>query len=137
MADEKRGSCLCGQVTFSVHGPVRGVGRCHCSLCRKASGTNGNAVFLVRKERFEWRSGEQSTRLYQRASGWSVLRCDECGSPLPQSHDGKHVWVIAGLMDDDLETDIQLHIFCGSRADWDHENPEAPEFDEYPPERKV
>jgi len=60
------------------------------------------------------------------------LRCNRCGSPLPQSHDGAHFWVIAGLMDDALETNLKLHIFCGSRADWDREDPEAKEFEEWP-----
>ena len=35
-------------------------------------------------------------------------------------------------MDDDLGTDIKIHIFCGSRADWDHESPEAVEYEEWP-----
>ena len=60
------------------------------------------------------------------------MRCRTCGSPLPQSHDGERIWVIAGLMDDDLETEIVRHIFCGSRADWDRPAAEAEEFDEWP-----
>jgi hypothetical protein len=95
------------------------------------SGTNGNAVFLVRKQRFAWTSGEEHTRSFALPSGWSVLRCATCGSPLPQSHDGERVWVIAGLMDDDLGTDIKRRIFCGSRADWDRESAECEEFEEW------
>ncbi len=131
MEEPKRGSCLCGAVTFSVSGRIRGVGRCHCSLCRKASGTNGNAVFLVSKGRFAWLSGEDHATRFALPSGWSVLRCQTCGSPLPQSHDGQRVWVTAGLMIDDLGTDIQRHIFCGSKADWDKPSPDAEEFDEF------
>ena len=126
------GRCLCGAVRFAVAGSVAGVGQCHCSQCRKVSGTNGNAVFIVSKERFEWLSGEAHTRKFALPSGWSVLRCETCGSPLPQSHDGQRVWVIAGLMDDDLGTTIKRHIFCGSRADWDRNAADVQEFDEWP-----
>ena len=40
--------------------------------------------------------------------------------------------VPAGLMDDDLGTDIKVHIFCGSRADWDRESPDAKHYEEWP-----
>jgi hypothetical protein len=42
------------------------------------------------------------------------------------------MWVHAGLMDDELGTDIKRHIFYGSRADWDRESPEAQSYEEAP-----
>lgn len=128
----RNGSCLCGRVRFSVSGDIGRVGRCLCSQCRKVSGTNGNAVFLVPLSNFEWQSGEKDTVHFALASGWSVLRCQTCGSPLPQSHDGKQMWVSAGLMDDDLDTTIAYQIFAGSRADWDRHSEDLVEFDEFP-----
>lgn len=127
------GSCLCGTVTFSVAGPVRGIGCCHCSKCRKVSGTGGNAQFIVATERFEWNSGSDNIDLFRLSDGWGPSRCETCGSPLPESYDdGKNMWVPAGLMDDDLGTDIKMHIFCASRADWDIESPAAKSHAEYP-----
>ena len=108
------------------------MGQCHCSQCRKVSGTNGNAIFLVGAKRFDWLSGGDHTEKFSLPSGWSVTRCQTCGSPLPRSYDGKQVWVTAGLMDDPIETDIQRHIFCGSRADWDTESPSSEGFEEFP-----
>ena len=129
----KHGSCLCGACTFEVAGPVRGVGQCHCSLCRKSSGSNGNAIFLVPVERFTWLQGEDHQTTYTRPnSKWSISRCSTCGSPMPRSYDGKQVWVVAGLMDDPLEVGIEMHIFCGSKADWDFESETALSFEEFP-----
>ena len=34
-----RGSCLCGEVAFEVEGPFDSFLNCHCSRCRKATGT--------------------------------------------------------------------------------------------------
>ena len=128
---ELRGSCLCGAVAFEVTGPIRGVGSCHCSKCRKVSGTAGNAEFIVRSARFAWVHGQEQCVRYQRPDGWGPMRCRTCGSPVPQSHDGgKSMWVQAGLMDDALGTDVKLHIFCGSRADWDRESPDAAHHEE-------
>jgi len=128
----RTGSCLCGQVRFAVSGEIEGVGRCLCSQCRKVSGTNGNAVFILPNDRFEWLEGESRTNHFSLASGWSVLRCEKCGSPLPQSHDGKQTWVPAGLMDEDLAASVRLKIYVGSRADWDHDAPGLLEFEEMP-----
>jgi hypothetical protein len=53
--------------------------------------------------------------------------------PVPDSYDGgRQMWIQAGLMDDSLDTDFKLHIFCGSRADWDRESPNAKHYNESP-----
>ncbi len=129
---ERAGSCLCGAIRFAVRGEIQGVGQCHCSQCRKVSGTNGNAVFIVPIADFRWTAGEGEWEHFTLPSGWGVPRCRRCGCPLPHSYDEARVWVPAGLMDDDLGTEIKLHIFCASRADWDQLAKDAPEFDEYP-----
>ncbi|HEX7070659.1 MAG TPA: GFA family protein [Rhodothermales bacterium] len=130
---ELKGSCLCGAIAFEVTGPVRGVGSCHCSKCRKVSGTGGNAQFIVRAEKFRWLRGLDRIVTFKLPDGWGASRCNACGSPLPDSHDGgKRIWVPAGLMDDPLNTQIVQHIFCGSRADWDEEAEDARYYDEYP-----
>ena len=38
-APVRRGGCLCGAVRYSVQGEPLHVGRCHCSDCRKESGS--------------------------------------------------------------------------------------------------
>jgi hypothetical protein len=35
---ERRGSCLCGAVRVSTKATNKGVGACHCSMCRKWTG---------------------------------------------------------------------------------------------------
>jgi hypothetical protein len=127
-----KGSCLCGAVTFEVTGPIRGIGSCHCSKCRKVSGTAGNAQFIVPIERFSWVCGEEKTQVFKLSDGWGPRRCATCGSPIPDTYDGQRMWVQAGLMDDPLGTDIKLHIFCGSRADWDRESLDAQSYGEAP-----
>ncbi len=33
-----QGSCLCGQISFAVTGPLNDPLNCHCRMCRKAHG---------------------------------------------------------------------------------------------------
>ena len=126
------GSCLCGGVAFEVDGPIAGIGQCHCSLCRKVSGTASNAVFIVGKRRFRWTRGETSTQRFVLRNDWGTTRCATCGSPLPVSHDGKRVWVPAGLMDVPLHTTVQMHIHVASKADWETIHGDAPRHDAFP-----
>ncbi|MEP3889457.1 MAG: GFA family protein [Hellea sp.] len=33
-----KGSCLCGNITYLIEGPLRSVSACHCNQCRKSTG---------------------------------------------------------------------------------------------------
>jgi len=94
---------------------------CHCSLCRKLSGSNGIAILIVPRERFRWLTGADQGITYELRPTYSVTRCATCGSPLPVEEDEKHIYLPAGSLDDPLGAGITQHIFCGSKADWDFE----------------
>ena len=51
------GECLCGQVAFTVSGQYRKLYQCHCSLCRKATGSSANAGLFVAANDFHWLRG--------------------------------------------------------------------------------
>ena len=111
------GSCLCSAVSFAIDGKVTDIYQCHCSVCRKATGSSGISVFLASGACFRWLSGESNIRLYVTESGF----CTTCGSRLPDPNpEGTTFWVPAGLMDDrDLGVKVGAHIFVGSKAAWD------------------
>src|SRR3546814_8206690 len=58
MPEPIKGSCLCGRIAFAIDGKIGPIGQCHCSKCRKLSGTDGNAVFYTAVQSFRWLSGE-------------------------------------------------------------------------------
>ena len=126
-----RGSCLCGEVRFEYARAVTQVGMCHCSQCRKVSGTASNAVIVVPEADFTWVAGESRRRVFTKPTGWRSTFCDRCGSPLPQTIPGAAAyWVPAGLLDDDPGLVIGGHIFVGSKAAWDEIPGTAPRFEE-------
>ena len=57
-----RGSCLCGGVRFEIAGRWSGIGQCHCSKCRKVSGTASNAVLYASAKSLSWVAGEALVR---------------------------------------------------------------------------
>jgi hypothetical protein len=128
----RAGSCLCGARAYEIEGEIGGVWVCHCSLCRKASGSTGNAILIVPKERFRWTRGEDHGVTYALRPTYSITRCRTCGTPLPAETDEKNVYVTAGTLDVPLGDGVRVHLFCASRADWDRDDPEVQFFDERP-----
>ena len=53
-----RGGCLCGAVTYEAHLPFAKFVICHCSRCRKVSGSAYAANAYVSPEAFRWTSRE-------------------------------------------------------------------------------
>jgi hypothetical protein len=108
-------------------------GSCHCSKCRKVSGTDGNAVFYARADCFEWLSGRDAqTRFVVSGSDWATQFCRTCGSPLPApSSDGAFYFVPAGLLDDDPGfRGYAAHIHVASKATWAVLTDSAPKYSE-------
>jgi hypothetical protein len=131
-----RGSCLCGGITFAYERAVTQVGMCHCSLCRKVSGTASNAVLVVPADSLRWLSGAELRQEYAKPSGWGTTRCARCGSPVPRKMPGAEAyWVPAGVLDDDPGVGVAGHIFVGSKAPWDEIAGSAPQFQEGIPGR--
>ena len=132
-----KGSCLCGGIRFEIEGKLSPIGFCHCSLCRKASGTASNAVLLTAARSLRWVAGEELTQSWQRPSGWGTSFCRVCGTPLPRLHSSGKVFMLpAGVLDDDPGCRVEQHIFVGSKASWDQIAGRAPQFEEGAPDRR-
>lgn len=129
-----RGSCLCGGVRFEIDGKVSPVGQCHCSLCRKVSGTTGNAALLTASRSFRWVAGQELAQVYARPSGFRSVFCRICGSPMPvHQESGKLVGIPAGLLDDDPVVRVEQHIFVASKAGWDEISGSGQQYSEAAP----
>ena len=133
MPETVRGSCLCGGVRFEVDPPFIRAGHCHCSRCRKHSGTFGLTQARVRREDFRLLSGEASIRVYRPAPGAAVKAfCITCGSSLFGGTwpDGPQVSIRMGAFDDDPRIRPQFHTYVGSRAPWDEITDALPQYPE-------
>ena len=126
----RTGSCLCGARAYEIDGDIDGVWVCHCSLCRKASGSNGNAILIVPLDRFRWVKGDDNGVTFALRETYSITRCKTCGTPLPAEIDETNVYVTAGTLDVPLGKGTRTHLFCTSRADWDRDELGVRYFDE-------
>jgi hypothetical protein len=139
MAETLHGSCLCGGVRFEITEPFLNANHCHCSRCRKHSGTFGLTQGRVRREGFRLVAGEELVRIYRPTGGAAVKAfCSECGSSLfgRTWPDGPEISVRLGALDGDPGIRPQFHTFVDSKAPWDElPNDGLPRFAEGHPDR--
>lgn len=113
----KKGSCLCGGVTFEVTGPLRPVVGCHCTQCRKQSGHFGAFTACANRD---LRFTADATLAWYRASD-SAARgfCKACGSLLFWKGDGRdYTSIAAGAIDGETGLTIDGHIYCADKGDY-------------------
>jgi hypothetical protein len=115
------GSCLCGAVRFEITQPFRRASHCHCSRCRKHSGTFGLTQGRVPREGFRLLEGEELIRVYRPHDGMAKAFCSACGSSLFGGTwpDGPEVSIRFGALDGDPGIRPQYRSHTGSTAIWD------------------
>jgi len=128
-----RGSCLCKAVRYEITGPLKLMGNCHCSMCRKAHGAAFATWGIVDPGQFRWTSGEEFVQRYESSPGTQRCFCGRCGSPLVSTHSGAVGEVAAGTFDDDPGMRPREHIFVGSKAPWFEITDALPQFEQWPP----
>ena len=123
-----KGSCLCGQCVFEIPDDPGPVGKCHCSKCRKVSGTGSNAVFWLKPDQLTWIQGEDAIHRYDLDDGWRSVFCRTCGSPMPVLINDTLWTVPAGLMDEEAMVGVRGHIWVENKPHWEIIGDDAPQF---------
>ncbi len=116
-----RGECNCGSVRFAIDAKPEGIFVCHCSICRRHTGTNGNAVLVVQQSDFRWLSGEGQIATWRKPGhDWQIWFCRTCGSQVPGDNSESTKFVPAGLLSEgDEKLEVIHHIWVDSKARWD------------------
>lgn len=130
-----QGSCVCGAVAFDVRPPYRFFQYCHCSRCRKRSGSIHAANIAVLADQLTWLRGEELVRRFElpSAKSWSNCFCSVCGSGLPWlTRNGRAYIVPAGGLDESPESGPTRNIHYASRASWHVDAATLPTFDAEP-----
>ena len=115
-----QGSCLCGGVRYELDAPLSEIGMCHCSLCRKASGTAYATNAPVPEARFRLLAGESLLKSYESSPGKQRVFCAHCGSPVYSKSD-KQPGVLRlriGALDTPVGRRPDYHFMTASKADW-------------------
>jgi len=129
------GSCLCERVAYEIKENLGIFHYCHCSRCRKFTGSAFASNMMVDPECFSWVRGEEFVERFEvdSAAEFATSFCKKCGSSLPWlSKSGKVVVIPAGTLDSDPGLKPTQNIFCGSSAAWYTEPSSLLQHDELP-----
>jgi hypothetical protein len=134
-ASSIHGGCLCGAVTFEVDPPFLKMIHCHCSRCRKGTGTGHATNLMAAPGQFRWLSGEEAITRYDlpTAKSFSKWFCSLCGCPVPRlRRSGEFMIIPAGSLDTVPPMMPTDHIFWASRPPWGCTSGGLPTHAEYP-----
>ena len=129
------GSCLCGSVAYEITGDVLGFYHCHCSRCRKATGTGHASNIILKPTGVTWTAGEDLLKFYKvpEAQRFGTNFCTNCGSRMPRVAPDLSIAVVpAGTLDTDPGLRPQARIFYGSRVAWSCDDSPLDCHDTYP-----
>ena len=129
MTNQYKGSCLCGDIQFSVSGFSEKVANCHCTMCRKFHG----AAFgtLVGVNNLNWLSGEQQLKDFIAPNGTIRTFCLKCGSSLGFRVKGapfKEIELAIATFDCDIPVEIDAQIYTDNKANWCQLQMDLPAF---------
>ncbi|WP_074824459.1 GFA family protein [Pragia fontium] len=129
-----KGSCLCGAVTYQLDQEIKQIVFCHCSKCRKATGTAFNSATAIHSDKFTLLTGKDKLKSFSSSPGVHRFFCSECGSPLYSARDGQPETyrLRIGTLDSTISPTEKIHIFTGSKAEWIELCDSNPKYEERP-----
>jgi hypothetical protein len=126
------GRCLCGAVHYVVKDEFAYALNCHCSNCRRATGSAFKPFAGIERDKLHITHGEDSRMVFGHEGASHDVHCRICGSLLfSVVRGGEFVHVTLGTLDDSPSIRPSAHIFVGSKAPWFSITDQLPQHDEF------
>jgi len=120
---ENTGGCLCGAVRYTVDSEPDLVGVCHCSDCKKFTGSAYSFLVIVQQTALKI-DGITKTYSTPGDSGQPIVRrfCPECGSSISEEAFTRpgQVLINGGTFDDPTSMTPDIQIYCDRELEWAH-----------------
>jgi hypothetical protein len=125
------GKCLCGVVEYVVEDAFSYCLNCHCSRCRRATGSAFKPFAGTEIDKLTVVRGASQLLIYGSAIAHDA-HCSNCGTLLYSSvREGCFVHVTLGTLVDVPSIRPTAHIFVGSKAEWFTIADDLPQRDEF------
>jgi hypothetical protein len=125
------GKCFCGAVHYAVADAFQYAMNCHCSNCRRTTGSAFKPFAGIARDKLRLTQGADSLMIFGDDTGHNA-HCKVCGSLLYSVvRDGAYVHVAMGTLVDDPAVRPTAHIFVGSKAPWFTVTDDLPQYDEH------
>lgn len=125
-----KGQCRCRAVAYAVEDAFAYAVNCHCSNCRRATGSAFKPLAGIEAAKIAIVEGEESTVRYGDEAQY--CHCGKCGSLLYATvREGSFVHVPMGTLVDAPSIRPTHHIFVGSKAPWYDITDDLPQHDRF------
>jgi len=126
------GKCLCGVVQYQVEDSFRYALNCHCSKCRRATGSAFKPFAGIKRSKLTVTEGSNWLHIFGNEVENHDARCMQCGSLLYSVvRDGRFVHVPLGTLIDTPSIRPSAHIFVGTKAAWFTIHDDLPQHNEF------
>ncbi|WP_109124394.1 GFA family protein [Dyella sp. C11] len=126
------GQCFCGHARYRVQDAFLYAANCHCSQCRRTTGSAFKPFAGIEREKLSMVQGADALLIVGEAEGHDA-HCARCGSLLYSVvRDGAFVHVAMGTLVDAPSIRPSKHIFTGSKAPWFTITDDLPQFTAFP-----
>lgn len=127
------GKCMCGAVEYAVDDAFEYSMNCHCSNCRRTTGSAFKPFAGIRRERLRVVRGDGAALIYGNEDDAHDVHCRTCGSLLYSVvREGAYAHVTMGTLVDAPTIRPSGHIFVGSKAPWYEITDDLPQYREFP-----
>lgn len=125
------GKCLCGAVQYAVADEFVYAANCHCSNCRRATGSAFKPFAGIERAKLTVTQGRDRLLIYgDNKEKAHDAHCGVCGSLLYSLvRDGQYVHVTLGTLVDAPTIRPSCHIFVGSKAPWYTITDDLPQYE--------
>jgi len=134
LSQRLRAECYCGHVKLEVDDAFVSAFYCHCSRCRRETGSAFSAIACIEVERFAIVGGDEVVlRSGGSADGHRAV-CSRCHARLfAIVRAQRYVHIPLGILTDAPGIRPSFHIYVGSKAPWYTICDELPQHAELPP----
>ena len=123
------GECLCRAVRYTVVDAFEYALNCHCSNCRRTTGSAFKPFAGIARDRLSIIRGDENVMIHGDDAGHDA-HCRRCGSLLYSVvRNGAFVHVAMGTLVDAPSIRPTAHIFVGSKAPWFSITDDLPQYD--------
>ncbi|MFV7784597.1 GFA family protein [Shewanella marisflavi] len=131
------GSCLCGGIKVAISGPISQIIHCHCSLCRKSSGTAFATNGFVELVDFNLSDEADFLVSFEFSPGKRRYFCRRCASPIYSANeqDSQRIRLRLGILDSAIRERPISHNFVTSKANWEEMDAKLPWYEGHEPGR--
>lgn len=127
------GKCLCGEIQFRAQETPGIVFNCHCSRCRKSTGSAFATQVFAQRKTLEFIKGRDKLTEYESTGGIRTF-CSNCGSRLMNYGKGDvdYLSISISAIDEPNELRPTADCFLSTKLPWCKTDQDIKSFDGFP-----